>query len=69
MSTEAVSPLRQRMIEDMVIRQFGEPRSTITSARSGSSRPFSAARRIGPSRKISGATSSTSPRSARAIPG
>ena len=24
MSTEAVSPLRQRMIEDMVIRQFGE---------------------------------------------
>ena len=24
MSTEAVSPLRRRMIEDMTIRQFGE---------------------------------------------
>ncbi len=24
MSSEAVSPLRQRMIEDMTIRQFGE---------------------------------------------
>jgi len=24
MNIEAVSPLRQRMIEDMVIRQFGE---------------------------------------------
>ena len=67
MSTEAVSPLRQRMIEDMVIRQFGEHTKRDYIRQVGSSRPFSAARRIGPNRRISGATSSISPRSERAI--
>ena len=68
MSTEAVSPLRRRMIEDMTIRQFGEhtKRDYIRQVRE-----FTAswvARRIGPNRRISGATSFTSPRSGRATP-
>jgi hypothetical protein len=66
MSTEAVSPLRRRMIEDMTIRQFGEhtKRDYIRQVREF--RPFSVSRRTGPSRRTCGATSSTSPLSARA---
>ena len=66
MSPEAVCPLRQRMIEDMTIRQFGEKTQRDYIREVASSRPSSAARRTGPSRRTCGATSSTWPRSARA---
>jgi hypothetical protein len=68
MSHDAISPLRRRMIEDMAIRQFGEKtrRDYIRQVRA-----FTAVlgrSRTGPNRRTSGATSSTSPRSARATP-
>ncbi len=62
---EAVSPLRQRMIEDMAIRQFDPPRRRPTTSVSCETSLISwAVRRIRPSRKIFGATRFTWPRSA-----
>ncbi len=66
MSTEAASPLRRRMIEDMTIRQFGEhtKRDYVRQVRQ-----FAAflwrARPIWLSPKTSGATSFTWPRVGR----
>ena len=66
----AVSPLRQRMIEDMTIRQFGEQtqRDYVRQVRE-----FAAFLGRSPdqgrNRRISGATSSVWRRSARAMPG
>jgi len=68
MSTEAVSPLRRRMIEDMTIRQFGEhtKKDYIRQVREFTA--FLGRSPDEPSRRISGAISFTWPRSARATP-
>ena len=65
MSTEAASPLRLRMIEDMTIRQFGEhtKRDYVRQIRQFAA--FLGACLTAPSRKTCGATSCTWPRSER----
>jgi hypothetical protein len=64
-----VSPLRQRMIEDMTIRRFGEhtQRDYVRQVRDFTA--FLACRRTGPNRKICGAISFTWLRSAPATRG
>jgi hypothetical protein len=60
MTSKAISPLRARMIDDMMLRRFGarRPKAT-TSATSSPSRSSSVARPIRPSLKICAAIRST----------
>ena len=46
MSDKPISPLRQRMIDDMTARRFNEEPRRTTFGTSGSLRPSSAGRRI-----------------------
>ncbi len=52
MTEESVSPLRQRMIEDMRIRGMGDKAQKSTSGPSKISRPFSGGHPIGRRRRI-----------------
>jgi hypothetical protein len=66
MSTETISPLRQRMIEDMTARKPVRPRRQATSAVASVSQHFSNGLPTRPRPRISAASSSTLPRPASA---
>ena len=66
MISEAVSPLRRRMIEDMTIRQFGGKTKSDYIRQVHEFAVFLGRSPDELSRRISGATSFTWPRSARA---
>jgi hypothetical protein len=57
MSEKPISPLRQRMLEDMSVRNFGEQTRNDYTATSGLSQPSSAARRIWRRQRIFAASS------------
>ena len=69
MSTDTtVSPLRQRMIEDMAARKLGPARREATSVAASGSRPSWALARDGDSRRYPAASSCTWSRAALSIP-
>ena len=68
MSIDVVSPLRQRMIEDMTARKLSSARRGSTSAAASASTRFCNAHLIPPPSRTSAASSCTSPRQGRASP-
>jgi hypothetical protein len=68
MTDKAISPLRRRMIEDMMIRKPHRRPNMTTCKGSRTSPRFSAARPPLPARKMCGATSCIWHRTARARP-
>ena len=68
MSIDVVSPLRQRMIEDMTARKLAPARRDATSAAASGSPRFSNAHPRPPPSRTSAASSCTSPRQGRASP-
>ena len=68
MSIDVVSPLRQRMIEDMAARKLSAARRGSTSAAAGGSPRFSDAHPRLPPSRTSAASNCTSPRQGRASP-
>ena len=59
MTDQAMSPLRRRMIEDMMIRKFASKTHMTTCRGSRTSRPILVARPTRPVQKTCGATNFT----------